>query len=288
MKIFDEFTNLDNVSLALGFFDGVHKGHKAVISKQDGSNLAVITFKKHPLETFGKECKYITTLKKRKELIEKSGADYLFEIDFTEEFSHITGEEYLKTLIKYFHPACIITGFNHNFGNNKQGAYLLEKMQADYSYKYIQIPPQTFNNEIISSTNIKEYLAKGDIQTANSMLGYNFSISGRVIQGNKIGRTIGFPTANIIYPENIIQIPFGVYCTKINGMKAVTNYGIKPTLGQSEPVVESHILNFSQNIYDKEIEIEFIKKIRDEKKFDSIEELKVQINKDTEECLKLL
>lgn len=286
MEIYNEFRKIDNVSLALGFFDGVHKGHQVVLSKYNESKLAVITFKKHPLEVFGKPCLYLSTLEKRADLIEKTGADYLFELDFTKEFSKITGKEYLQTLIEYFHPICITTGFNHTFGSDMRGAKLLEEMQGKYNYKYIQIPPQKYNDEIISSSLIREYICKGDIHTANCMLGHRFSVRGKVIKGNQLGRQIGFPTANILYPGKTVNIPYGVYCTEVNGMRAVTNYGIKPTIGNYTPVMETHIIGFDKNIYGQDIEVEFIRKIRDEKKFDSINDLKLQIIKDTEECSK--
>lgn len=286
MEIYNEFRKIDNVSLALGFFDGVHKGHQVVLSKYNESKLAVITFKKHPLEVFGKPCSYLSTLEKRADLIEKTGADYLFELDFTEEFSKITGEKYLQTLIEYFHPTFITTGFNHTFGSDMRGAKLLEEMQGKYNYKYIQIPPQKYNDEIISSSLIREYICKGDIHTANCMLGHRFSVKGKVIKGNQLGRQIGFPTANILYPSKTVNIPYGVYCTEVNGMRAVTNYGIKPTIGNYTPVMETHIIGFDKNIYGQDIEVEFIRKIRDEKKFDSINDLKLQIIKDTEECSK--
>lgn len=289
MEIFDRFTTLDNVSLALGFFDGVHRGHQAVISNNDGYKKAVITFKKHPMETFAAKdgFKYINTRERRAELIESLGADYLFELDFTEDLSRMDGGEYLKMLVDYFHPKSITTGFNHTFGRKKSGdPNLLEEKQKEYGYTYTQIPPQTLDGDVISSTAIKESLSKGEIEKANSMLGYNFSLKGKVIHGNHIGRTIGFPTANILYPETIVDIPFGVYCTEVNGRRAVTNYGRKPTVGDFQPVVETHILNFDKNIYNTDIEIKFIKKIRDEKKFDSLNELKTQINKDTQVCSK--
>ena len=290
MEIFDKFTNLDNLCLALGFFDGVHKGHQAALNKAKslGTKTAVITFKHHPLETFNKDCQYICSREKRAILMDNIGIDYLFELDFTKELSQMSGEEYLKMLINYFHPKAIITGFNHTFGANKSGnPNLLETKQTEYNYKYYQVPPQKINDEIISSTTIKQLLEVGNIEKANKMLGYEFSIKGKVIHGNHIGRTIGFPTANIEYPNSIVKLPYGVYCTKVMNKYSVTNYGKKPTVGQNTPIVESHILDFDKDIYNLDIEVEFIKKIRDEKRFNSLDELKVQINKDTKTCLKL-
>ena len=164
---------------------------------------------------------------------------------------------------------------------------MLEAKQTEYNYKYYQVPPQKIDDEIISSTTIKQLLEVGNIEKANKMLGYEFSIKGKVIHGNHIGRTIGFPTANTEYPKSIVKIPYGVYCTKVDYKYSVTNYGEKPTIGQNKPIVETHILKFDKDIYNTYINIDFIKKIRNEKKFNSLDELKLQINKDTETCLKL-
>lgn len=292
MEIYNQFVKLENVSLALGFFDGVHLGHQAVISSAvehaGNDKSAVITFKHSPCETFGIACKYISSIEERRELIEKLGVDYLFEIDFTKEMSQMSGEEYLKTLVEYFTPKSITTGFNHTFGKNKSGnPELLEELQNKYSYKYYKIPVQKSDNVVISSTQIKDYLVKGEIEKANKMLGYEFSIGGTVIHGNHLGNKIGFPTANITYPDYKVQIPYGVYATDIDKYNAMTNFGIKPTVSSENiPVVESHILNFDKNIYNTHIEVKFKKQIREEKKFESLEQLIEQINKDKLECSK--
>ena len=299
MKILEELSNdidFKNASLALGFFDGVHTGHRAVIksavqyAKMNNTKSAVITFQRHPQEIFGGDCKYINTREQRAKLISELDVDYLFELDFTSKLAQKTGEEYLKMIVEYFKPKYISTGFNHTFGIKLNGIQsgnpeLLEYYQEKYGYKYTQIPPQTMDDEVISSSKIKSYLSIGEIEKANKMLGYEFSINGTVIHGNHIGRTIGFPTANIKYPQNIIEIPYGAYSTTIFNKKAVTNYGKKPTIGNNiEPVAEAHILNFDKDIYNTNIEIKFIKRIREEQKFSSVEELKEQINKDIQEC----
>lgn len=297
MEIFNNLTKLNNISLALGFFDGVHIGHQAVINsavqqaKKYNTKSAVITFKKNPAEMFSQECvSYISTTTKRQELIKKLGIDYLFELDFTEELANITGEKYIENiLVEYFNPIAISTGFNHTFGKNKSGnPQLLTQYQEKCNYTYNQIEAQKIDGRIVSSTIIKELLRNGDILTANNLLGHRFSISGKVIEGKHIGKNIGYPTANIEYPQKLIQLPFGVYATKINGQKAITNVGIRPTIcKECNPNIESYILNFDKNIYNTNIEVEFISKIRDEKKFESIEDLKIQIKKDISKCLKL-
>ena len=292
MELYNRFIKLKNISLALGFFDGVHLGHQAVIrsavKNAVNTKSAVITFKSSPAELFGSKCKYISTLEERRKHIEKLGVDYLFEIDFSKELSNLTAYEYIDMIIKYFSPKFITTGFNHTFGKNKLGTpELLEHLQEKFNYKYSKILPESFNGTVISSTLIKEYLTKGELTLANNMLGYEFQIAGTVVHGNHLGNKIGFPTANILYPKEKVQIPFGVYKTKVNGYDAMTNFGIKPTVTNTErPLVESHIFNFNNDIYNTNIEIQFIKKIRDEKKFNSLNELVEQINKDKAECSK--
>ena len=144
------------------------------------------------------------------------------------------------------------------------------------------------NNKVISSTYIKELLQEGRVERANELLGSKFSISGVVIEGAQLGRTIGFPTANVKYPPDIVQIPYGVYAARVGGHAGVLNWGIKPTVHNiKEPIVEVHILDYEGDLYGKNIEIDILKKLRNEQKFASLEELKLQIKKDAEECLKL-
>lgn len=293
MEIFKKPENIPNLTLALGFFDGVHKGHQKVISgaveyaKKNGLKSAVITMKKQPFCCL-KNIKpvYISTREKSYKLIEKLGIDYIFELDF-EDIKNLNASEYIENiLVKYFSPKAIFTGFNHHFGLNRQGnTDFLEKHQDKYGYKYFLTEAQKINNTIISSSAIRNFIKNGEIEKANEMLGREFSICAKVIEGNKIGRTIGFPTANIQYPENIISPPKGVYSTEIKlgneKFKSISNYGTRPTISENEPVIlESHLLNFDRDIYNEYIEINFLKKIRDEIKFDNLDSLKKQIQTD--------
>lgn len=300
MEILENLHSIKNLSLALGYFDGVHKGHQKVIksavnyAKENNTKSAVITFKKNPLELFyDEDFKYIITKEFKHQKIEELGIDYLFELDFNNEMSKITGKNYLKDiLIKYFSPISISTGFNHTFGANKSGnTDLLERMQKEFNYKYFKIDAEKLNDEIISSTAIKKSLINGDILKANSMLGYDYTISGEVIEGNKIGRTMGFPTANICYPTELVKPPYGAYSTNTkvesdnNTYNSITNFGKKPTVcNNCKEVVEVNIFNFDKNIYNRKITVSFLKKIRNEKKFSSIEELKQQIKEDISKC----
>ena len=276
--------------LVLGFFDGVHLAHQEVIKSalDYAENVCVITFNSSPAEFFGKDYKYIYPRNKSVTKIKSLGVKNVIELNFS-DIVCLPAEKYLEKIIADYSPCSISTGFNHTFGKNRVGnAEFLRKNSQKYGYKYFCIPAMKCDDRIISSTYIKELLSKGNIKTANKLLGSNFSISGRVIEGAKLGRTIGFPTANIKYPSKIIEIPNGVYATKINNYVGVLNWGMKPTVNNTqEPLAEVHILNYNGNLYGKEIEIEILDKLRDEQKFRNLEELKLQIEKDIEACLKL-
>ena len=288
MQVFYELTENKNLALALGYFDGVHLGHQKVIksavdyAQNNGKKSAVITFKDHPCCYFYGVCpKYILSRKQREQEIAKLGVDFLYELDFNETLAGLSAEEYLKNiLIKYFSPAAISTGFNHHFGARKSGDAEFLRQHQD-RFKYFEIPPQKINNEIISSTAIRNYLNKGEIAKANEMLGKNFSISGKVIEGQKLGRKLGFRTANLIYPAEIVDIPFGVYEVQTTYGKGITNFGIRPTVSSTKKaVLETHILDFDKDIYGKTIKVEFLRMLRKEQKFNSLDELKRQITID--------
>ncbi len=295
MQIISNLCCIPNLSLALGFFDGVHIAHQKLIqknvdfSKQNNLKSAVITLKQQPY-CFLKhiEPKYISSRAESYKIIENLGIDYLIELDFN-EISGMTSYEYLENiLIKYFTPKAIFTGFNHHFGLNREGdCDFLAKYQYKFGYKFEMLNSQKLNGNLISSSAIRGYIEQGDIKNANSMLGREFCVSGIVVEGNKIGRTINFPTANICYPQDIIEIPNGVYAVTVElensqYFKGVANFGTKPTVNKTNvKTLETHILNgFNKDIYGEKIKICFEKFIRCEKKFTSIDDLKNQIKKD--------
>ncbi len=298
MEILNDLKEIKNSCIGLGFFDGLHLGHRELLSvlvkkaQNTNSKSVVISFKNSPAEKFFSDVKYINLRGERENLINQMGVDYLIELDFDDNLVNITAENYLKNvLVKYFSPKLIISGFNHTFGKNKQGnSEFLKNNQSNYGYKYIQIEPVKFNDEIVSSTYIKELLTKGNISKANLMLATPFTISGVVEKGNQIGRQISFPTANISYPKEKVIIPYGVYSVNVKynfkTYKGMLNFGIKPTINRldKKPVAEVHILGFNEDIYDEFIEIEILNKIRDEQKFSSLDELKKQIKKDIQAC----
>ena len=290
MQIFTSLNENKNLSIALGYFDGVHLGHRAVINsavnfaKENNLKSAVITFKDHPCCFFYGVCpKYILTREQRREKLASSGIDYLYELDFDEKLYSLSAQEYLENiLVKYFTPKSISTGFNHHFGAQKSGTpEFLRNNSKKYRYEYFEIPPQKIDNEIISSTAIRNYLQNGQIEKANKMLKDNFAITGIVVEGQKLGRKLGFKTANLIYPPELIDLPFGVYETNTQYGKGITNFGIRPTVSSTQkPVAETHILNFAKDIYGEKINVEFVRMLRKEQKFNSVDELKQQIAKD--------
>lgn len=299
MQIFNElnenkgFPN-KGLSLAFGFFDGVHIGHQAVIksavdhAKDMNTKSAVITFQDHPCCYFYHlQPKYIITKHEKVKMFENLGVDYLYFLKFDEYLASMEARDYMKeVIVKNFAPVSISTGFNHSFGAHKSGdVNFLSKSQEEFGYKYFEVPPVLYNSEVVSSTRIREDIALGNIEFVNAMLGYDYFLEETVIEGDKIGRTIGFKTANLIYPDNLVTVGKGVYKVKVeySGQiyDGVANYGFRPTVANyGKQVLEIHILNFDKDIYGEKIKVNFLKKIRDEKKFGSIEELKVQIQED--------
>lgn len=297
MEILNKLKSDENLAIALGFFDGIHLGHKAVImaavdyAKKNNLKSAVVTFRQSPYVALNNvKPNYIITLEEKIKAIKKLGVDYLYLSDFTEDLAKQTASDYLKNLVDDLHPKMIATGFNHYFGYNKSGGVdYLRLMQQEYGYEFKEINPIKLNEDVISSTAIRKALSNGDIPKANSMLGYRFYVKNEVIKGRQIGRTIGFKTANLKMPEKMINIPDGVYAVEVEvlGKKhmGIANFGSNPTVtDDSQKLLEVHIIGFNQDIYGELVKVSFLVKIRNEKKFQSLTELKAQIEKDIE-CL---
>jgi len=276
--------------LILGFFDGIHKAHRAVIESafKHADNVIAVTFSESPSVYFNQTEEYILSRKDTKNKMQSLGVKTIVEFKFS-DIAGMEAEEYIKMLINKYHPVSISTGFNHTFGKDKKGnPKILKELSKKLDFKYECVDKVTEKDEVVSSTLIKDYIRKGNVEYANTLLESNFIIDGIVIQGEQIGRTIGFPTANIKYPEKIVKLPYGVYYVIVNGQKAIMNWGIKPTVNNTgEPVAEIHILDFNGDLYGHYIRAEVIKQIRPEQKFDDLNKLKKQIIKDIKECLKL-
>ncbi len=297
MQIYNDLTYIKNSSLGLGFFDALHLGHKVVLknvihtAKKYNTTSVAIIFKEHPLNFLtNQKVEQILTLEEKIKMFESIGIDNLIILDFN-KFSNMKASDYLKNIIiKYFSPIAITTGFNHSFGYKKEGtSEFLRQNSHNYNYTYYEIPPFVINDTLISCSTIRNRIKLGDFVFANNMLGYKFFINGIVIEGDKIARTIGFPSANIEYSEEKIKIPFGVYyvIVEINSKKynGILNYGYAPTLNNTTNLkTEVHILNFNQNIYGESIKISFVTKIRNQMNFKTKDKLKDQIIRDIAFC----
>lgn len=299
MKIFKTINHNPDLAIALGYFDGVHIAHQKLISaavdyaKDNSKKSAVVTFELNPSNYFNKEkVLNVCSNEERLERIESLGVDFAYILDF-EQYMQYEALDYLENVIvKNFNPCCIVTGFNHKFGRGKQGdTNLLSKYADRFGYKYIQLSAQKIQTCLISSSNIRDMISKGHIRNANMLLGHSFSLKNNVVKGESLARKLGFPTANMFWPNNIVKLPYGVYfgyAVVDKTYPAVINWGVKPTFDDtSEEIVEVHILNFDSQIYGKIIRVLFLMKIRDEIKFPNQEALIKQIQEDVETVRKL-
>lgn len=298
MLVFRELKEnlLESSSLALGVFDGVHIGHQKVVlnaikkAQELDVTSAVVTFAKHPRSIILKSHpNMLSPLEERLELFENLGVQAAVVLDFNENLAKMTAKEYLdNVLIGCLNAKNITIGYNHKFGGDKQGnGKFLEEYKKKYGYEVNVISPVKIDNHAVSSSVIRKFLLKGDVESAANFLGRDFKVKGIIIHGQHLGRTLGFPTANLLLPSELIIPLNGVYSglVKIDSKvyHALINVGKRPTIGDlKKDLVEAHILDFNEDIYDKIIEVSFLKRIRDEKKFSSLEELKSQIKKDCE------
>ncbi|UXZ09403.1 bifunctional riboflavin kinase/FAD synthetase [Clostridium perfringens] len=279
--------------VALGSFDGIHKGHLALINKsnelsrKNDSLSMVYTFKNHPRKFINKEGapKLLVTLHEKIRILEDLNVDLSSFVEFNKKFMELEPEEFIENLIKNYNVRGIVVGFNYRFGHKNKGDVKLLKELCDLKgLELYVIEPFTYKSEVVSSTRIRKALSEGELEDANNMLGRYFSLNGEVVSGKKIGRTINFPTANLKNNDEIILPKIGVYYTnvEVNGeiYKGITSVGNNPTVNGKNTTVETHILNFDEDIYGKHIKLYFIRKIRNEKKFNSLEELKEQLIKD--------
>ncbi len=247
----------------------------------------VYTFKNHPRKFINKEGspKLLVTLHEKIRILEDLKVDLSSFVEFNKKFMELEPEEFIENLIKNYNVRGIVVGFNYRFGHKNKGDVKLLKELCDLKgLELYVIEPFTYKSEVVSSTRIRKALSEGELEDANNMLGRYFSLNGEVVSGKKIGRTINFPTANLKNNDEIILPKIGVYYTnvEVNGeiYKGITSVGNNPTVNGKNTTVETHILNFDEDIYGKHIKLYFISKIRNEKKFNSLEELKEQLIKD--------
>ena len=277
--------------LTIGNYDGIHLGHQAIlkklISESRGNNLlsSVMTFEPHPREFFSpkRAPKRIISLREKLEYFDESKIDQVFIVNFNDEFSCKSYLDFIEILKKNIQAKKIIIGNDFRFGKHREGN--IDKLK-DNSVDVCVMNKIEYKGERVSSTIIRDSLAVGDLKRAAMLLGRSYSISGKVVHGDKRGREIGFPTANIHMFHNRPPLK-GVFAVKLNNMYGVANLGVRPTIaGFSKLNLEVHLFNFSKNIYGKHAHVTFLKKIRDEKKFENIDALKKQIQIDIDNVKK--
>lgn len=316
----------NNAVITIGTFDGVHTGHLQIINQLKkeasaiGGETVIITFHPHPRMVLKKpkiphpekafeEIKLLNTLSEKTELLRKQHIEHLVIVPFTLAFSEQPAEKYISDfLVSKFHPHTIIIGYDHRFGKNRAGDYrLLEEYQPVYNYKVKEIPEHVLHNITISSTRIRHSLSDGNITDANEALGYPYFFEGKVVEGNKLGRTIGYPTANIEIPDDTKLIPCdGVYAVEVSidnekanenvthdtqdifQYKGMMNIGIRPTIGGTKRIIEVNIFDFDKSVYGKSIRVSIKDYLRPEVKFNGLEELKIQLSRDKINALKVL
>jgi riboflavin kinase / FMN adenylyltransferase len=332
MTVHHQIENLPlftNAVITIGTFDGVHTGHQQIISqltgeaKKVGGESVIITFDPHPRKILGnplKEIKLLNTTEEKIELLGNRGIDHLVIIPFTKEFSQLTAEEYIHDfLVSKFHPNTIIIGYDHRFGQGRLGDYhLLEDFSRSCNYRLLEIPVHVLNTVSVSSTRIREAIAGADMESANNLLGYDFFFEGLVSEGNKLGRTIGYPTANlkVVNPEKLIP-GNGVYAVTVSllgqpgfpvgeiagaqytaedakeilgeSLKGMMNIGTRPTvIGGGQKTIEVNIFDFEEDIYGMEMRVFVKHHIRAEKKMEGLDALKKQLATDKIRVISLL
>ena len=294
IKNFSDYTEKTPLALSIGMFDGVHLGHQSIIkklssiSKEKKLESAILTFWPHPRIIFNPndDLKLLNSIEEKTYLLEKNNVQNLFLKAFDEDFRNLTGEEFVQQiLIEKLNVKHLIIGYDHTFGKNKSGDFnLLKKMSAEFGFEVEQVEAVDFHDKHISSTQIRNALSEGKIKEANEMLGYDYSISGTVIHGKKIGRTIGYPTANIeVNPIKILPKK-GAYIVDVfvknQQLKGMLSIGTNPTIGENNISVEVYILDFDDYIYGEQISVNFRDFLHDEIKFESLEKLVERLDED--------
>lgn len=305
MKIynhFSEFKKLENAVVTIGTFDGVHYGHQKIIkrlcelAKFTGGESVILTFFPHPrliIDPENHHLKMINTIEEKGKILASLGVDHLIITPFTRDFSNLRPAEYIQQiLIDTIGVKSLIVGYDHRFGKDRQGGMAdLQEFANIYGFAIEEIPEQDINDVAVSSTKIRTALLEGDVALASSYLGYNFSIHGRVIKGDKIGRTIGFPTANIFVEETYKLIPSdGIYAVTVElndtTYKGMAYIGQRPTINGMTRNIEVNIFDFNKEIYGQSITMNFLKFLRHDLKFSGLEALKDQLQKDKLSTLK--
>lgn len=297
----DDFSPVKNAVVTSGTFDGVHVGHKKILSRlnevarKSGGETVVITFWPHPrlvLYPDDTQLRLLNTFEEKAELLKKQGVKHLLRIPFTKEFSQLSSEDFItKILVEKIGTKKLVIGYDHHFGKNREGSFEQLKLNAPkYGFEVEEIPRQDVDHVTVSSTTIRKSIESADLETANHLLGQPYMISGRVVKGDQLGRQLGYPTANIEIDSIHKLVPAdGIYAVHVHHAekiyKGALYIGNRPTVDGTKKVIEVNIFNFAKEIYGESLTVEFHKFIRGDKKLNSLEELKNQITRDKEQVL---
>lgn len=300
----DKDFNVRNAVLTTGMFDGVHTGHRKIIervndvARNTGGESVILTFFPHPQIVLNPEnysLKLLNTHEEKIELLEKTGVDHVIEIPFTKDFSSLSSDTFIRNiLVEKLGVKYLVIGYDHHFGKGRSGNFSsLKENEKQYGFKVEEIPALDIESIAVSSTKIRKALLSGDITTANNYLGYNYFMSGKVVSGRRIGRKIGFPTANITVTDPYKLIPaMGIYAVMVHHSgklyKGMLSIGTNPTVGGNVLNMEVNIFNFGKDIYNEDLRVYFVEKMREEQKFSDIEALKQQLVKDKIKATELL
>ncbi len=281
-----------------GFFDGVHLGHRQVLetvvssARERGEEAIVVTFWPHPrtvLQQDAREFRLLTSVEEKKERLLACGIDRVEVLPFTREFASLSAREYLDLLQEKFGATMVVMGYDNRIGKDLKTARDIEALYAGSSLAVRVAGPLQGGDVTISSTRIRKALEAGDVKAARQMLGYHYGLYGVVVAGNRLGRTIGFPTANMQLYEPLKLVPEnGVYAVEVEVLgktwRGMCNIGLRPTVGGASRTIETHILDFDEDIYGLPLRIRFLRRIREERKFPSLEALRKQLIHDKMEC----
>lgn len=303
MEVFtDIYTpiQLNRPVITIGTFDGVHRGHREILqelfrqAESRGGDAVVVTFDPHPRIALGHQVNLLNTRDEKRAIFEASGVTHLFEIPFNLEFSKISAEGFIKLLVRALNPELIVIGYDHGFGHNRSGD--LEQLYNQgkaYGFTVREVKELSFGLHKVSSSVIRWLLQEGDVENAAGLLGNYYELTGHVVRGNQIGKLIGYPTANLFVEDPNKLIPsMGVYASFVlfrgKRYESMTNIGLRPTINAHKLTFETNIFDFDEDIYYETITVQLVKRIRNEKKFGTLDLLKIQLKSDREMAIAML
>ncbi|MCC5917063.1 MAG: bifunctional riboflavin kinase/FAD synthetase [Cryomorphaceae bacterium] len=294
----EEFPGVEKAVLTTGTFDGVHFGHRCILDRlqriagEIGGESVLLTFHPHPRSVLQPEAniKLLNTLEEKIERLRMTSLNHLIIHPFTIPFSQTSSKDFIRLIVEKIGVKRLVIGYDHHFGHNREGSFShLKKFGPQYGFTVEEIPVQELDEVAVSSTKVRNALSASDVEQAAKWLGYAYGLRGKVVHGEQLGHQLGFPTANIVVDDLNKRIPGnGVYAVEVRRMQApdsevlhgMCNIGNKPTLGKGFQTIEVHIFDFNERIYGERLDIRFVKKLRTEEKFSSLEGLREQLKRD--------